>query len=325
MPRDVLIAIGGGLLSAVAAFAFFGGSAFSIFFVYFASVPLLMVGLALGPRAALIAAGAGICASGFAGGLLSAGIFGLVQALPAWVISQLVIMRNPVAEENQITGATPDPVYGYSPGLALSALALVGSLLIVITALGAGSDGLKSLVDTYLTTAFSFMAPAMGDQGKEQLVATLSTFFPGAIGASWVTMIVINAVVAQRVLTRLDKNLVLTPAYAGIDIPLWMSWPLVAAATCSLAGNILGLEGLGYAAYNVAMVIATPYFFLGLAVIHTLARRITTPGLVLVGVYAVIIISLWGAVVVAGVGIAEQWIGLRGQSKDDEDGQPPIA
>ena len=60
MPRDWLIAIGGGLMSAVAAVAFFGGSVFSLLFVYFASVPLLMVGLGLGPRAITIAAGAGV-------------------------------------------------------------------------------------------------------------------------------------------------------------------------------------------------------------------------------------------------------------------------
>ncbi len=325
MPRDVLIAIGGGLLSAVAAVAFFGGSAFSILFVYFASVPLMMVGLGLGPRFALIAAGAGICATGIAGGLLSAGLFSLIQALPAWMISQLLVMRQPNGPTDLTTGATPAPVYGYSPGLALGFLTLVSSLLIVVVAVGAGGEGLKAMVETYLETAFKFMAPTMDDQGKQQLVATLSAFFPGAIGASWVTMIAINAVVAQKVLTRLGKNLVPTPDFSGIDIPLWMSSPLIGAAGCALAGNILGLDGLAYVGYNVAMVIATAYFFLGLAVIHTLARRVKTPGLVLIGVYAVIIISLWGAVVVAGVGVAEQWIGLRGQPQDDdeEDGQPP--
>jgi hypothetical protein len=92
---------------------------------------------------------------------------------------------------------------------------------------------------------------------------------------------------------------------------------MVGVATLALVSNILGAEELGYAAYNTAMVIAVPYFFLGLAVIHTLAKRLATPGLILVGVYGVIIISLWAAVVLVGVGIAEQWVGLRGRYEDD--------
>ena len=91
----------------------------------------------------------------------------------------------------------------------------------------------------------------------------------------------------------------------------------------ALIGNLLGAEELGYAAYNVAMVVAVPYFFLGLAVIHTLARRVASPTMILVGVYGVIIVSMWAAVVVAGVGVAEQWIGLRDRQNDDKDGQLP--
>ena len=326
MPRDVLIAIGGGLMSAVAAVAFFGGSAFSLLFVYFASVPLLMVGLGLGPKAVTIAAGAGICATGIVGGLIPAGIFGLIQALPAWIVSRLAMLRFSTAEseienaENRDDGKSTN---WYSPGLALSVLALLASMIIVGAAVTAGEGGMKGMVEAYLAKAFDFMTSTMGDQGKDRMVTTLALFFPGVIGASWVTMIAVNAVVAQGVLARMGRNLRPTPAYSGIDLPLWYSWTIVVAAAVALIGNILGAEELGYAAYNVAIVAAVPYFFLGLAVIHTLARRVASPGLVLVGVYGVIIVSMWAAVVVAGVGIAEQWVGLRDRQNDDEDGHLP--
>ena len=320
MPRDLLIAIGGGLMSAVAAVAFFGGSVFSLLFVYFASVPLLMVGLGLGPRAVTIAAGAGICATGIVGGVLPAGLFGLIQALPAWIISRSTIFQKPNSEEKYEKGPSNNSQEHISldtPGLALAVLALLAGLIIFITAAGAGDGGMKGMIEVYLSNAFKAMASAMGKEGQQMMVTRLTAFFPGAIGASWVMMVAVNAVVAQGILTRTGKNLRLTPAYASIRVPLWYSWPVVGVATLALVSNILGAEELSYAAYNTAMVIAVPYFFLGLAVIHSLAKRLTTPGLILVGVYGVIIVSLWAAVVVVGVGIAEQWVGLRGRNEDD--------
>jgi hypothetical protein len=320
MPRDLLIAIGGGLMSAVAAVAFFGGSVFSLLFVYFASVPLLMVGLGLGPRAVTIAAGAGICATGIVGGVLPASLFGLVQALPAWVISRLTTFQAPKAEDKDENANVHDAKVQISldtPGFALAVIALLAGLIIFVVAAGASDGGMKGMIEVYLTEAFKAMASAMGTEGQQMMVTRLTAFFPGAIGASWITMVALNAVVAQGILTRTGKNLRPTPHYARIDLPLWYSWPMVGVATLALVSNILGTEEVGYAAYNTAMVIAVPYFFLGLAVVHTLAKGLAIPGLILASVYGLIIVSLWAAVVIVGVGIAEQWVGLRGRYEDN--------
>jgi len=50
MSRDMLFAIGAGVLSAVAGVAFLSRSTGALLFVYLASLPLFMAGLALGPR-----------------------------------------------------------------------------------------------------------------------------------------------------------------------------------------------------------------------------------------------------------------------------------
>ena len=63
---------------------------------------------------------------------------------------------------------------------------------------------------------------------------------------------------------------------------------------------------------------------LGLAVVHRLARHVAFPGLLLAAVYFSIFLSLWAALVVAAVGILEQWLGLRrrlpkqGQNQESE-------
>ena len=63
------------------------------------------------------------------------------------------------------------------------------------------------------------------------------------------------------------------------------------------------------------MVLALPYFFLGLAVFHTLARRVSSTKALLVVFYLVIVISIWATLVVAGIGVVEQWYGLRDRIK----------
>ena len=63
------------------------------------------------------------------------------------------------------------------------------------------------------------------------------------------------------------------------------------------------------------MVFATPYFLLGLAVVHSLARRVSYTGPLLVVFYLVIVVSLWATLVVAGIGVVEQWYGLRGRTQ----------
>ena len=48
-----------------------------------------------------------------------------------------------------------------------------------------------------------------------------------------------------------------------------------------------------------------------LAVVHTFARRLTGGTLLLVAFYFILVVFGWAAVLVAGAGVIEQWVGLR--------------
>ena len=60
MNKDILIAIGAGSLSAVAALAFQSGAPGGLLFAYFAPLPLMLVGLSLGAVTGTISAIAGV-------------------------------------------------------------------------------------------------------------------------------------------------------------------------------------------------------------------------------------------------------------------------
>jgi len=116
----------------------------------------------------------------------------------------------------------------------------------------------------------------------------------------------------------MGRNLRPSPAYAETTLPQWVSWPLVAAAALSLVGS----GDIQFLGRNLAMVLAVPFFFVGLAVVHALARRVAYKGLILISFYVVLVLSGWAMVAVAGIGIAEQWFGVRNRFAGPPTGGP---
>ena len=322
MPRDTLIAIGAGLASALASMAFAGGFPFAIVLVYLAPFPLIMAGLGLGFRASLIAALVGFVSTGVFGGPTSAAIFGIVHALPSLITVNLALKSAPAQQDGTNGG-----VVWYPAGYIAAAIAMLGACLLIAAAIvTASGQGLSGLLSAHLGAAMKIMAPAMPEESRRAMADALVPLFPGAVVSSWAIMAVVNGALAQGALVRAGRNLRPSPSYTGTDMPGWLSWPLVGAATIALAGMVTGQTGWEYVGRNLAMVVAVPYFLLGLAVVHTLARRVARTGPLLMAFYMVIVVSIWAALVIAAVGVAEQWFGIRNRQTqtppgggDDED------
>ncbi len=318
MPKEALIGIGAGLASAVASLAFVSGNPFALMLVYLAPLPLMTVGLAFGLRVSVIGTCVGLVTTGLGGGMASMLIFGAVHAIPAVMLVYLALLRR----ESAITQRGKSSVTWFPAGHILAHLGMLGGVLLVMTAMFVANTGMSSLISSHLEEAFMMMAPHLPEKGRETLADMLTPLFPGAVAASWVIMTVVNGVMAQSLVVRMEKNIRSRPQYSAVELPQWLSWPLVAAAALALAGS----GEFEYVGRNAAMVFATPYFLLGLAVVHSLAKRVTFTGPLLIAFYLVIVVSLWATLVVAGIGVVEQWFGLRDraqtlplQTSDDED------
>jgi hypothetical protein len=300
MSKDTFIAIGAGVASALAALAFLAGAPAALALIYLAPLPLLLIGLSFGARAGLVAVATGLVVATVLGGLLAAALYGLAHALPATILMHLALMQR-----TSPSGA----VEWYPIGAIVSWLTALAAACVVIAALiGLGSqEGLVSQVNRHLNDGLAVLMTKFGIADRARLVATMTAIFPAAVGTSWVAMTIANAALAQAILGRMGRAIRPKPAYAAFAVPDWLSWPLVGAAAIALIGR----GDLEYIGRNLAMVLALPYFLLGLATIHTLARRVSFSGALLAGCYVILLISTWAALVVAGVGLIEQWIGLR--------------
>jgi hypothetical protein len=300
MQRDIFIAVGGGILSATASMTIVLGLPGALVFAYLSPLPVMMVGLTLGLRMATVAAAAGFLIAGLFGSTFNAGLYGLINAVPG-----VLLVRYALSAE-----AAPDgsPQWA-SAGIVVSWLAVLAAGLFtvgVLTVFGSAS-GIEDEVYGKLSQAFSMMAPGLDEGQRTIIVSGLAAIFPGAIGTSWVFMIAANGVLAQRLAKKLGKNLRPTPSYRRLTLPDWTSWFVVGSAFLALIGS----GDMEYMGRNLAMITATPFFFLGLAIIHSVARYVNFPMAMLVGTYMALLMSSWAAVVVAGVGIVEQWYNLR--------------
>lgn len=309
MGRTALLAVSGGSLSGAAVLAAMSGSPLGVLLVYLAPLPLLMVGLGLGSAPFGFAAAAGLVVSAAFGGLGGAGLYGGMHVIPSWLIVQQALRPR---------SASPDGFQ--TAGHILVSITLLVAFVLVVTAMtgrgtdagtgmGAGpgsgiEDGVRDLLDGVARSA----APALEEAQRKMLVEEVAPLFIGFSAVTWILMLIGNAVLAQRLLTTRGLNRRPTPHWSDLRLPGWFDYVLVAAALAALA---LGGDA-GFVARNAVIVLLTPYFFVGLAVIHQMARRSAQPGLMLTIFYMMLFIFfVVAAALVAAFGMAEQWLGVR--------------
>jgi uncharacterized protein YybS (DUF2232 family) len=140
-------------------------------------------------------------------------------------------------------------------------------------------------------------------------------FFPAMILISWLLMTSINAVLAQGVLSRSGKALRPSPKYGLITLPDFASWAFIACA----AATVLSDGDVAYIARNLTVVTALPFLALGLTVVHKAVRLTRFSGALLAAFYLLLLLSVWVALPVIGLGLIEQWVGLRNRMPS----QPP--
>jgi hypothetical protein len=298
MGRGALLAVGGGGLSALASLALLAGSPGGIFLAYLAPLPLLLVGLGLGANAAAQAAATGLLVVALFGGLPAGGVYGGMHALPSWLVVHQALQRSAPR-----AGASGD---GWYPlGTILATLAGIGALIGVSTALAAGgNEGIEAAIRDLLVTVMAMAAPEIGEPQQAMLVASLAPVFVGFSVANWQLMIAVNAILAQSVLRRKGWAVRPKPRWSEISLPSWLSWALVAAAAIALVAS----GDLEYLARNLVIVLATPFFFAGLAVVHRQAARSPVRSLILVLFYFGLTLFFAAvATAVAGAGMINQW------------------
>lgn len=304
MSRDTLLALGGGAASALFFLSLMTGAPGSIILAYIAPLPLFLVGLSLGPMAGAIAGAAGVAISALLGGLL-AGVYLFAFAAPSLFLARQALLNRTEAE-----GVTA----WYPPGLLLGwAAAMGGAILVVATFMLAGSEGgIEGQIRALLPRAAEYITQGALDPEEATAIQVYADNFPAVLLFSWLLMTAINGIVAQNLLVRLGHNRRPTPDIIDIEAPNWT--PFAVAAALLLA--VLGTGNLAFLGRNLAFILAVPYFFVGLAVIHALARRAPNKTVIMTAFYGLLIfLGIIAMFAVTVLGFVETWAGLRQRAK----------
>ncbi len=318
MSKDMMIALGGGALSGLISLAFVAGFPGAMLAVYLTPLPLFMIGLSLGLNSQTVAGVSGVVTAAAIGGPLSALLFALIYALPVWLVVRLALIRWQVSDGNGVITEEWTPAGTILAMLAIFAAALFA--LAYFLALGQ-EGGLQGMIQSILERVFSYLMPGLQDSGRENMLGAWSALFPGYLGMSWIVMSIINVSIALAVLNRLKASIRPGSGISELTLPDRISWFLIAAAALSLLGSLSEQGEIAYFGRNLVMILGLPFFFLGLSVVHNLARAVPYPGVLLTVFYMVLLLSGWIALIVIAAGLIEQWAGIRRHFKAPDQGQ----
>ena len=301
MSRYWLLAIGGGAAS-VLIYSLAGMLPGGLFFAYFTALPLYLVGLSLGLAAAATAGVAATVGIWLPGGGATAMVFLTITVLPAVVFVRQALLSHNDTQGNQVW---------YPAGNMVFILCMLGATLYSAAALWLSflPDGFEGSVRGFTEGMAETLLTQSAAQFRDAFVMKIAPILPGFAVASWLIMNVINAALAQGLLSRMQHNARPSPEIVSMELPYW--FPLAAATAAATAAGLLLDGSIGYFGSNLAIILFIPFFFVGLAVVHTLCRKKPAGAFLLILFYGMLIIFDRLIIFVAALGLIEQWVGLR--------------
>lgn len=288
-----------------------GGGAAGVVLGYLAPLPLFLTGLWAGATAATLAGMIGaILTAVLTGSDLAPLAFLATAALPA-ALTAATALRRTDGDEDAAESRAAESRWG-RPGEVLAALtgvAAAGFFLAVLFAAGE-EGGLKGAAARALTSVLKQLSELGQAPGSEALSGDaalwLAPALPGLVAVSWMLMSVVNGLLAQGVLTRFGLNR--RPPMGFADLTL--SRRLSAAFGAAAAAAVFLPDPFGFWGVNMALILATPLVFAGLATAHAFAEgRAARPAL-LVAFYVFLFIFGWPIALLVGLGVIETWTGL---------------
>lgn len=293
-------AAAGGLISALLYLLVAAGGMGGLILAYLAPLPVFAVGFGFG-RNAVVMAGivGGIGTAVLSGSGFTVLAYALTVALPVVIMARSAILVR--------TGADGEPEW-FPPGRLLirqAGLAIAGFLAAVVLASGE-PGGLQGILRGLMSELGRTLAEADVRFNQELALVWVSSIVPGLTGVSWLVMMVLNGLLAQGVLARFGAAVRPTPRLVDVELPRWTD---IAFALC-VAGAFLP-DPIGFAALNCALILGALFGFTGLATVHAFARARRSGRVFLVAFYGVVFLLGWPILLVIGLGLIEQWMGLR--------------
>jgi len=275
-----------------------------IFLAYFAALPLYLAGLGAGVLAGLVAP---VTATGLLLVLEPVNItflYVFAYAVPAIGLS-LLALRNRVGTDGKVSW--------FPEGKLLTAITIYPCILF-LAAVGLASThqgGLLDLTQQAFVKVGDHFAKQFDDADKIDLfrkaMEQAAQIAPALVAYTWILVAIISLAGAQYVLRQQKWNLRAHFSLQALHVPAFL---IYAVAATGLMG-VFTAAPYDYVGRNLSMVLGIPFFFVGLAVIHAWAGGTRFAVFFLLVFYVLLTLLPWLALLVAAIGVLDQWINFR--------------
>jgi hypothetical protein len=277
------LAICGGILSALLALFPLNFSIISFLLTYFAALPLYFVGLSWGLSRLMLAGTVTIGIFTVGAGLHGSLAFILTTFIPAL----LIVFR---IQKGDPAGYIVSWVTGLSIAVFLGVTFVLSSQSI-------------NIIDV-LQSWFSLFADESSLKGMSGQIIPL---LPGLSSISWITMCLVNASLAARLVAR--AQLGQRPYPVASDTKLYENWDII--LILSLLLILTGDPLFAFIGKNMALMSCTPIFLLGLKTAYAWLEQFDNPKLWMIVIVLMSIFLVWPGIIIVMFGVLEPTLHLR--------------
>ncbi|MBV8061303.1 MAG: DUF2232 domain-containing protein [Alphaproteobacteria bacterium] len=278
----------------------------AIFFVaYIVSIPLYMAAMGIGALGGLIASFSGMASLLATQPLNIPFIYAFSYAVPATIVGALVMFtRKPRGETI--------PVVGLSEGHLLTAIT-VYPCLVFVTVVGltmSHPGGLLALT----TEAFHAITDQLGSHFSADQVTLLKSILdrlalvtPALAAYAWIIVNIMAVGLAQHALMNFKWNKRAPFRLQELQVPV----PLIYAVALTGVIGSFAPAPFDYIDSNLSLILGLPFMFVGFAVVHAWAATKPRGVFFLIAFYALISLFVWLVLLVALLGVIDQWAHFR--------------
>lgn len=206
----------------------------------------------------------------------------------------------------------------YPEGYLLTFLTLYPcAMFLVAFALTTGFDGgLLAACTSAMGELATQMSKGLSDDQIANVKLALEDvahILPAMIGCSWISIMVVSAIIADVILKRRNATIRTSFSLNGLHVPVFVS---ALVAITGLLG-FLGGGNLRFAGANMCAILCIPLFFLGLSVVHAYAATRRNGGRGMLTAFYIVLALFgfmgWPVVLVVLLGAVDQALHLRGR------------
>lgn len=316
MRNNLLLAVGTGLLSALLLMIAASGSLTITILAYLTPLPLLILGLS-GKN----------YFTGVAGALGALLLFAMTTPIVAMAYFILVVLPVTLFCDSASQMQSHASHHGTQAGLSSASVGrlcaqISATPVLLLTMLflyfwfqqnentqAVLSKTAESIMVTYQNALIEKNIAISPEVGKQLVLIknTLVNTAPALIGIFWMTLFLINAMIARHVLKRFTQTSPVAFKLSQIGLPHWVIITFISSGLiAAVADGELGLYTI-----NLAAIIAFPILLSGLGVIHLATEKIGYKKTILFSVYTIILISRWAALMLVFIGMIDHFMKIK--------------